>query len=169
MNGAAAVPERNTSRPSMTITTTIGSSHHFLLCFRKYQNSATKPVLCSTLATCSKSDMRCLLCPLVCQGSGPAHASGARRPLVCQGVRPGSTPAGPDALSFVRGSGPAYASGARPLRLPKVLLGIRGPGLGCPVRRDPRSSDHENVSADRLEDPRHRRKDRVEHHREHNT
>src|SRR5580704_7617227 len=65
MKGAAAVPERNTSTPKNTITTTIGSSHHFLLCFRKYQNSATKPVLCRVPATCSKSDM---LAPLFLAG-----------------------------------------------------------------------------------------------------
>src|SRR5579863_4385166 len=57
MKGAAAVPDRNTRTPNKTITTTIGSNHHFLLCFRKYQNSATKPVFRWVLATCSKSDM----------------------------------------------------------------------------------------------------------------
>ena len=39
MNGAAAVPDRNTSTPNMNRMTTIGSSHHFLLCFRNCQNS----------------------------------------------------------------------------------------------------------------------------------
>src|SRR5262245_57476589 len=39
MNGAAAVPDRKTSTPNSKITTTIGSSHHFLLWLRNCQNS----------------------------------------------------------------------------------------------------------------------------------
>src|SRR5262245_56461094 len=61
MNGAAAVPDSNTSTPKASTITTIGSSHHFLLFFRKYQNSAAMPVCLRVFAACSKSAMTCSL------------------------------------------------------------------------------------------------------------
>jgi hypothetical protein len=42
MKGAAAVLDRKMRTPSRSMTMTIGSSHHFLFCFRNAQNSASR-------------------------------------------------------------------------------------------------------------------------------
>ncbi len=44
MNGAIAVPPNNMSKPRRSSIINIGNSHHFLLCLRKNQNSASKGV-----------------------------------------------------------------------------------------------------------------------------
>src|SRR5258708_3850837 len=55
MNGAAAVLERKISTPSRSMTITIGSSHHFLFCFRNAQNSLRRLSLCCSAAISSNS------------------------------------------------------------------------------------------------------------------
>src|SRR5262245_60571429 len=55
MNGAAAVPERNTSTPSNSSTTMIGTSQYFLLCLIQPQSSPRKDRSLWALAVFSKS------------------------------------------------------------------------------------------------------------------
>src|SRR6266446_2791239 len=53
MKGAKPVPERTTSRPRSNSARRSGSSHHFLLCFRKPHNSRKKPTRPCSAAACS--------------------------------------------------------------------------------------------------------------------
>jgi len=59
MNGAIAVPPMRIIKPSSNSVTNIGTSHHFLLCLRKDQNSEIKELrffwasLLKSLCLCS--------------------------------------------------------------------------------------------------------------------
>src|SRR3990172_7982921 len=74
MNGAAPLPPKNTSRPRRSITARIGSSHHFLFCFRNSQNSPTRPSRFSlaSRAISSSCDTATSLSPLRTDENSPA-------------------------------------------------------------------------------------------------
>src|SRR5687767_771059 len=98
MNGAAAVPDRNTRMPNATSTTMIGNSHHFLLVFRKYRNSDTMPLRCCSPAAVLKSFIVPTLstgcpCPVRPRGPGvgfqsPAAIARAPRPPTAHSHHP---------------------------------------------------------------------------------